>query len=81
MEEEGVIKVDEVNEDVVKNVARFARAQISPLASFWGGIIAQEIVKYTGKYQPLRQWLHHECFEALPDEPVERTPSNTRYSD
>jgi len=26
MEEEGAIKVEEVNEEVVKNVARFARA-------------------------------------------------------
>jgi len=26
MEEEGVIKVDELNEEVIKNVARFARA-------------------------------------------------------
>jgi len=30
MDIEGIIKLDEINEDVVKNVARFARAQISP---------------------------------------------------
>jgi ubiquitin-activating enzyme E1 len=49
MDIEGLIKVEKINEDVVKNVASFARAQISSTVSFWGGIVAQEIVKYTGK--------------------------------
>jgi len=41
------------NEELCYNVARFARAQISPIASFLGGIIAQEVVKYTGKFTPI----------------------------
>lgn len=68
MEIEGAIKLDDpVNENLSLNIARFARASISPVASFWGGIIAQEIVKFTGKFTPMRQWLHYESFEALPD--------------
>jgi len=54
--------VEKVDEQLVQNVAFFAEAQISPVSSFWGGIITQEIVKLTGKYTPLRQWLHHEFF-------------------
>lgn len=54
MQIEGSIFVEEVNENLVKNIARFARANISPVASFWGGIIAQEVVKFTGKFTPLR---------------------------
>lgn len=54
MEVEGIIKLDEINKDVVRNVALYANTVISPVASFWGGIIAQEIVKYTGKFTPLR---------------------------
>lgn len=49
MDIEGLIKVENINEEVVKNIASFARAQISSTVSFWGGIVAQEIVKYTGK--------------------------------
>ena len=35
----------------------------------------------TGKYGPLRQWLHHEFFEVLPEGEVARTHINTRYGD
>jgi len=46
-----------------------------------GGIVAQEIVKFTGKFTPLQQWLHVEWFEALPQGEVNRTPENNRYDD
>ncbi|KAM3134632.1 hypothetical protein pb186bvf_013274 [Paramecium bursaria] len=62
---EGAVKAD-LDEQIVKNVARHARAQITPTTSFWGGVIAQEIVKFTGKFTPIRQWLHADFFEALP---------------
>lgn len=48
------ITVEEIDEAVVKNTSSFSKAQISPLAAFFGGIIAQEIVKFTGKYSPLK---------------------------
>jgi ubiquitin-activating enzyme E1 len=39
-------------------------------------------VKYTGKYSPLKQWLHYDIFETLPrGEGVDRTPQNSRYDD
>lgn len=50
----GVLKVDNIDEEITKNIARYARAQTSSIASFWGGIVAQEIVKFTGKYMPIR---------------------------
>jgi len=81
IEIEGSVKVDEVNQDLVKNIARFAAAQTSPHAAFFGGIIAQEVVKYTGKFMPLRQWLHYETLELLPEGQVNRTPLNCRYDD
>jgi len=59
----------------------FACTQISPCCSFWGGIITQEIVKLTGKYTPLKQWLHHEFFEVLPEEEVKRTITPNRAND
>jgi len=39
-----------LQEDVAKNTARYARNAISCQAAFYGGIVAQEIVKFTGKY-------------------------------
>jgi hypothetical protein len=40
MDLEGIVKVDEVNETLITNTSLFARANISAVGSFWGGIIA-----------------------------------------
>jgi hypothetical protein len=34
-------KVDSVEDKLIENVVLYADTQISPCASFWGGIIAQ----------------------------------------
>jgi ubiquitin-activating enzyme E1 len=51
------------------------------MAAFFGGIVAQEIVKKTGKYSPLKQWLHFDIFETLTRGDANRTPLNSRYDD
>jgi ubiquitin-activating enzyme E1 len=78
---DGGLFVDPLEQDVVKKVSLFARAALSPFAAFWGGIVAQEIVKFTGKYTPLHQWLHFDSFEIAPEGPVDRTPLGSRYDD
>jgi len=75
------VKLDELQEDIVRNVASFARSQICPIASFLGGVVAQEVVKFTGKFSPLKQWLHVEWFEALPTGDVNRELCNDRYDE
>lgn len=52
------------------------------MCAMFGGFIAQEIVKFTGKYMPLKQWAHYDCFESLPtEEPITREPMGCRYDD
>lgn len=46
--------VAELDEKVVKLISKFSRNQIAPMTSFFGGIVCQEIVKYTGKFAPLQ---------------------------
>jgi ubiquitin-activating enzyme E1 len=75
------LNVEAVEEAVVKNTALFATSSLSPIAAFFGGILAQEIVKFTGKYSPLKQWLHFDIFETLPQGEVNRTPKQSRYDD
>lgn len=84
MDIEGAAKVDEINDsllNIAKNIALFARTNLTTHVSFWGGIVAQEIVKFTGKFMPIRQWLHYENFELLPEGPVDRTLTDCRYDD
>lgn len=71
----------EFDEETIKKAVSFCQYQTSPLAAYFGGIVAQEIVKKTGKYSPLKQWLHFDIFETLPRGEVDRSPVNSRYAD
>lgn len=64
--EQNKLSVEEIDEDIVKKVAAYSTCSITSQAAMFGGFIAQEIVKYTGKYMPLKQWAHYDCFESLP---------------
>jgi ubiquitin-activating enzyme E1 len=78
----GGINQDELDEKVIRNSVLYSKACITPMAAFFGGVVAQEIVKFTGKYSPLKQWLHYDIFETLPrTDQVNREPLNCRYDD
>ncbi len=54
---------------LARRIALFGRANLAPFSSIWGGIVAQEIVKYTGKFNPIRPWFYYENFTfVLPEE-------------
>ncbi|CEO94323.1 hypothetical protein PBRA_000108 [Plasmodiophora brassicae] len=57
--------IDEIDKNVVKQSALYARAELPGFAAFLGGVLAQECVKAAGKYTPLNQWLHHDALELL----------------
>ena len=72
----------EIEDKIFANAVSYAGCSISPIAAFFGGIVAQEIVKKTGKYSPLKQWLHFDIYETLPKENnINREPMNCRYDD
>jgi ubiquitin-activating enzyme E1 len=80
-QDEGNMTLESIEEDVFTKAVSYSASSISPMAAFFGGIVAQEIVKYTGKYTPLKQWLHFDIYETLPREAVNRAPLGGRYDD
>ena len=40
----------EVDESVAARVAMHCRVELQPMSAFWGGVVAQELVKVAGKY-------------------------------
>lgn len=79
---EAALAVAEIEADVVTNTALFAQCVICPMAAFLGGVVAQEVVKFTGKYTPLQQWLNIDMFELmLPETPTDCQPLGCRYDD
>lgn len=74
--------VDEIREQLVRQAALFARAELSGYCAFLGGVAAQELVKVFGKYTPHHQWLQSDHLELLPEDgsvPEGAAPRGTRY--
>ena len=75
-------KLDE-NENFIKDICKFSRAQHPSLCSFLGGFVSQEAIKYTGLYCPLNQWFWIDIY----DETIinlknpKRQVLNSRYDD
>jgi len=79
---EGALQLEEIDGAVVAGVARAAAAELQPLCAFFGGVLAQEVVKATGKFTPMNQWLHLDFLEVLPeDAPMDAQPAGGRYDD
>ena len=76
-------EIQEFDEKIVLNVARWAAANVQPICGFFGGILAQEIIKATGKYIPIDQWLIYDFFETVDNlkDDTDRTLKNCRYDD
>lgn len=74
--------VNDIDKKIVSYVTKFSKCHISPMAAFFGGIVAQEIVKFTGKFTPLHQWFYFDAFEAMPiAEPSDCKLCGVRYDD
>lgn len=81
--EKWVNSIKSLNEKIILNIANWSKSEISPICSFLGGIVAQEIIKFTGKYTPINQWFwceFSEIVENLPDN-TDRTLNYSRYDD
>ena len=74
----------ELNEKLIRELSYQARGDLSPMAAFFGGLAAQEVLKsVSGKFHPVVQWLYFDSLESLPSS-VKRSeelckPLGTRY--
>jgi|EP00670_Eutreptiella_braarudii_P005199 ubiquitin-activating enzyme E1 len=72
----------EPDETVIKRVGMHAGVEVQPMCAFFGGIVSQELVKMSGKFTPVQQWLNYHAFKALPaTAPTDTQPLNSRYDD
>jgi ubiquitin-activating enzyme E1 len=74
----------DLDEKLLKELSYQAQGDLSPMAAFFGGLAAQEVLKaVSGKFHPIVQWLYFDSLESLPTE-IPRSeqlcqPLNTRY--
>lgn len=82
-DESWINNIENFEEQVVINVSRWSKCEISPVCSFLGGIVSQEIIKATGKYIPINQWLWFDFFETIEGLKgnINRNLMGSRYDD
>ncbi|KAK4954238.1 E1 ubiquitin-activating protein [Elasticomyces elasticus] len=57
----------ELDDKIIKELSYQARGDISPMAAFYGGLAAQEVLKsVSGKFHPIMQWMYFDSLESLP---------------
>jgi ubiquitin-activating enzyme E1 len=57
----------EIDEKLIKELSYQARGDLSPVAAFFGGMAAQEVLKsVSGKFHPIMQFLYFDSLESLP---------------
>lgn len=80
---EGEDKV-ELDDKLIRELSYQARGDLNPMAAFFGGLAAQEVLKsVSGKFNPIVQWLYFDSLESLPTSTKRSEelcrPLNSRY--
>ncbi|KAL8723533.1 MAG: hypothetical protein Q9225_000168 [Loekoesia sp. 1 TL-2023] len=74
----------ELDEKLIRELSYQAQGDLTPMAAFFGGLAAQEVLKsVSGKFHPIVQWLYFDSLESLPSS-VKRSeelckPQGSRY--
>lgn len=63
-----LINLDNLNENLIKELSYGSRGDLPSMAAFYGGLLAQEVLKAcSGKFTPIKQWLYFDSLESLPE--------------
>jgi len=74
----------EFDDKLLKELSYQAAGDLNPMAAFFGGLTAQEVLKaVSGKFNPVKQFMYFDSLESLPTN-IERTeelcqPTGSRY--
>lgn len=74
----------EFDEKVLRELSFQAVGDLAPMAAFFGGLAAQEVLKaVSGKFHPINQWLYFDSLESIPTSSARSeqlcAPQNSRY--
>lgn len=56
-------EIQQFDKNIAHNIIKFSQFKIIPICSIIGGYISQEIIKVTGKYTPINQWLFFDLYD------------------
>ena len=57
----------EIDDKIITELSYQAQGDLSPMAAFFGGLAAQEVLKaVSGKFTPVVQWMYYDSLESIP---------------
>ena len=59
------INLSKIDKPYLENIFKFCKFNFTPLISFLGGIISEEVIKFTGIYKPPNQWIYFNFFSLM----------------
>lgn len=72
-----------LDNNILRQIASGSSAELNPMATMFGGIIGQEVVKAaSGKFHPIFQFFYFDSLESLPDKQLtseDLKPIGSRY--
>lgn len=73
----------DIDEKLLLRLTYTSLGSLSPMCTYLGGIVAQEVIKATSsKYVPINQWFYFDSLECLPEEDIDEEltkPINSIY--
>ncbi|KAJ8115331.1 hypothetical protein ONZ43_g4692 [Nemania bipapillata] len=61
------LEIGENEEKIIRELSYQAQGDLNPMAAFFGGLAAQEVLKaVSGKFHPIKQWFYFDSLESIP---------------
>ena len=59
------INLCKIDKPFLDNVFKFCKFKFTPFTNYLAGIVAEEVIKFTGLYKPISQWVYFNFFNLL----------------
>lgn len=71
-----------LDEELLNDIFKYSKCEISPVCGYGGGVVSQEIIKFIGLYRPINQWFRAE-FIGILDKDInhDNKIKGSRYND
>ena len=70
------INLQKIDKNFLEKIFIFSQFYFTPFTCFFGGIVAEEIIKYTGLYKPSSQWIYFNFLELIDDNSFQENFNN-----
>ena len=75
------INLQKIDKVFLEKIFKFSKYYYAPFTCFLGGVISEEIIKYTGLYKPSSQWMYFNFLELIDDDMTNENISEIKDDD